>query len=155
MLLRDDDDGPVFSWDVLEAAPALIEIVICSKTNEQSLLGGAALQSIAAALRHSALGNLQELVTSSCIVGDADVKDVMDVLEGSGCAEQVTSLQFHECDVGAEGVRALATLLSKGAFPALEKMTKWKRLHHRRGCCGSGRRFAANNAYLYNRYRLK
>jgi len=28
VLLCDDDDGPVFSWDVLEAAPALIEIVM-------------------------------------------------------------------------------------------------------------------------------
>jgi hypothetical protein len=91
---------------VLEAAPALVGIEVLSEN--QSLLGGAALQSIAAALRHGALGNLQELVMSRCIVSDGDVRGVLNALEDSGCAEWMTSMKFDECDVDAEGAHALA-----------------------------------------------
>ena len=115
-----EDDEHVFSWEVLEAAPALVRVHISS--NRESLLGGAALQSIAAALRHGALRNLLELVMFGCVVDDGDVRDVLEALEESGCAEQMTLLKFSDCGVSLGGVRALAAHLGKDAFPALKEL---------------------------------
>ena len=39
---------------------------------------------------------------------------------GAGCAKGVTFLWFSDCGIDAEALRALADLLSRGAFPALK-----------------------------------
>jgi len=41
---------------------------------------------------------------------------------GAGCAKGVTFLWFSDCGIDAEALRALADLLSRGAFPALKTL---------------------------------
>lgn len=63
-----ENDGGVFSCNVLEAAPALAKLSVTS--DFPILLGAAALQYITAALHHGALQNLQTLSLWNCTVGD-------------------------------------------------------------------------------------
>ena len=59
-----EDEGNVFSWNVLEAAPGVRRIHVDSQINRP--LGGAVLQVVSAALRHGALESLQSLILWDC-----------------------------------------------------------------------------------------
>lgn len=115
-----EEEGHVFSWDVLETIPAVRRIHIDSQINRP--LGGAVLQAISAALHHGALGSLKSLILWDCTVGDRDVSDFMDALEKSGCAKRMVNLLFDQCEVGVAGVQSLANLLCRDAFPALKAL---------------------------------
>jgi hypothetical protein len=121
MLDENEDDGAVFSWNVLEAAPAVTEIMIASDVNiPNNPHGGTVLQSISAVLRHGAMRNLEGFGLWNCTVDEEDVRDFMDALEKSGCAKRLGILTIYGCGVGVQVVSALADLLSRGVFPALK-----------------------------------
>ena len=116
---RIEDFGPVFSPNVLEAAPALLRIEVeCGN----STIGGAALQAISAALRVGALQNLQVLKIKGCHCIDGEVRDFMDALGGSSCTTRLGALSFSGCEVDDDGMRAFADLLSQDGFPALKSL---------------------------------
>ena len=128
--LGDNEDGAVFSWNVLEAVPSLEKISIDSIN--PTLLGGAACQSISAALRHGVLQNLQKLGFSG-ILGYKNFIELLDALGGSDCSQRITRLSFDYCEVGGEGMSAVAGLLCRDAFPALKGLYLFpKSRHHRR-----------------------
>jgi len=112
------DDVSGFSWNVFEAAPALVKITI--KGLEQTALGVAVLRSVSAALRNGALQHLDQLYLQKCTLGDRDIKGFADALEESGCAMRLASLTFASCGVDVEGVRLLTDLFCRGLFPAME-----------------------------------
>lgn len=68
-----EDDRGFFSWRMLEAAPALVTIVMGCR--DQISNGTAALQSITTALRTGALQSLQGVVLINFDLNVADVKD--------------------------------------------------------------------------------
>ena len=112
----------VFSWKALEAAPALQSIRIRDWFRiARASIGG--LKSVATALCHGALQNLQEVDFIYVRLEEDDVVDFADALEHSGCAKGFVSLRFLGCNISAEGVRALAAPLRRGAFPALKYLT--------------------------------
>ena len=103
---------------MLEAAPALERL--SNNGSQQPPLGAAALRSVSMAMRNGALQNLEEVALRRCTLGDGDIRDFADALEHSDCAKRLRQLTFISCEVGVEGVRVLADLLSRGVFPALE-----------------------------------
>ena len=82
-MLLEEEKG-AFSSKVLEAVPAL-ELISIGCLDE-TMLGGPALQSIGAVLRHGALQNLREVSLTSCFVKYDDFCQFIDVLEQSDCA---------------------------------------------------------------------
>lgn len=118
MILR--RDGGVISCDAIEAAPALVEIRMVSHGYSQTTLGGAALQSLNAALRHGALQNLQDVSLLRCGLGRGDFCDFIDALGQSDCSKRLVSLYFEDCGLDASGVCALGDLVARDTFPALE-----------------------------------
>jgi len=55
-------------------------------------------------------------------VEEEDVKDFMDVLEKSGCAERLAQMTFEKCEIKVGCARALADLICKNAFSELKKL---------------------------------
>lgn len=89
---------------------------------EDIRLSAAPLQSVTTALRNGALRKLQGLSMWSCDMGDGDLRDFMDALELSGVANRLVSLEFINCDFGAEKSQSLADFLSHNTFPALKEL---------------------------------
>ena len=115
-----EDDVTVFSWKVFQATPVLVKIEIRSVAIEQ--LDAAALRFISTALRNGVLPNLQEIALGGCILGDEDIKDFTEALDVSGCAKQLVVLKLSDCNIKAEGLRALADLISRDGYPALKTL---------------------------------
>ena len=105
-----EDDVTVFSWKVFQATPVLVKNEIRSVAIEQ--LDAAALRFISTALRNGVLPNLQEIALGGCILGDEDIKDFTEALDVSGCAKRLVFLKLSDCNIKAEGLRALADLIS-------------------------------------------
>ena len=57
-----------------------------------------------------------------CLLGHEDARGFMNALRGAGCARGLTSLEFAGCELDAEGLRALADLLGRDIFPALNEL---------------------------------
>lgn len=113
--------GGGFSWKLFKAAPALTNVEItCS--NYDPYVDKAALQAIIIALRHGLLPNLRQLFLSGCTLKRGASRNLMDALEESGCSKRLATLRLEYCEIGAEEMCALADLLCRGAFPALEYM---------------------------------
>ena len=116
-----EGEGTVFSWNMFEATPALVKLEI--EFDEDTELGGPALRSISAALRHGLLRNLQEVhLHGWCDWNDGDVRDLMDAFDVSGCSKRLTTLPFSYCEIEAEGVRAVADSLCRDALPELKAL---------------------------------
>lgn len=107
------------SWDVFEAVPALKRLM--TRSYDRRPLGGA-LEAVDAALRHGGLRNLQDFELVCCAVADGTVSDFMGDFKAYGCSERLVCLELHGCDIGLEGVRAVAALISEGAFLALKQL---------------------------------
>ena len=119
-LFPDPDKTVTFlPWDVFDGVPAL-KVVIAS--HDYRPLDGAALEAVGAALRHGGLRNLQEIELVCYPVADGAVSKFMGDLKASGCSERLVVLKFRECDIGLEGVLAVAQLLCQDAFPSLKKL---------------------------------
>lgn len=108
---------------MLEAAPSLKTIDIWTGYNAPTLAAAAFQPVIATLYRGIGLRNLQNISVECCALGDAHFCVFVEALEGSGCAERMVSLGFHECGIAAEGVRALANLLRRGGLPALQELS--------------------------------
>lgn len=114
--------GGVLSWNVFEAVPALVRLAI--EFSDAPHLGGVVgLQSVGMAIRHGALRNLEYLSFSSCDVKDEGVRDFLNALQESDCAQSLECLFLHDCNVGVERVYALADLLRRGTLPALYQLS--------------------------------
>ena len=122
----DEIHQTVVSWKVLKAAPALQTIAIEGPKRTQIRVG--VMKYVIMALRHGALLNLQKLDLRiyEPLEEEEDVTnlpaDFADALEYSFCAKRLVSLRFRNCNLSAEGLRALAGPLRRGAFPALEEL---------------------------------
>lgn len=112
-----EDD--VVPWTAFQAARAIQKVEIVYE--ELTPRGGAALRSVAEALRQGALQNLQKLQLHKCTVSGEDFRDFTEALEMSGCAKNMVSLCFIDCGIGLEAARAVADILDRDALPALRK----------------------------------
>lgn len=122
-----------FPWKVLEAAPALETLRLMQVDGGQPH-GARCLKSVAIASRHGALLNLRKLEFATCkpigglyderdlSVELEDVVDFADALDHSDSATGLASLHFRDCNLSAEGLRALAVALRRGLFPALKEL---------------------------------
>jgi len=75
---------------------------------------------ISTALRRGILKRLEEIELCGCILGDEDIKDFMEAMEGSGYAEQLVCLEPSDCQIKGEGLRALTGLIAQDGLPALK-----------------------------------
>lgn len=118
------NDEHVPSQELLEAAPALkiIRIEPCNKPHAK--LGATVFQPVIAALhRGIGLRNLRQVCLSICLMGDVLFRVFLGALDDSGCAERMEDLSFYDCGIGFEGANALADLLRRDLFPALESIS--------------------------------
>lgn len=108
------DDETVPSRDVLEAALGLREIHLEAFRDR---LRDRALQPIMAVLRHGiGLQNLEKISLSGFDLDDVLFIGFFNALKDSGCAKRMVELSLK----AGKGVGALADLLRREAFPALE-----------------------------------
>jgi Ran GTPase-activating protein (RanGAP) involved in mRNA processing and transport len=114
------DDVAVCSWKALAAMGALGVINTRSRAEQ---FNATTLQSLSAALRHGVLPILRAVGLNHCDLSDEDIKDFMEALEASGCAERLVSLKISDCDIKGEGLPALAGLIAHDGFPALETLS--------------------------------
>lgn len=76
------ENGPVFSCDVLSAAPALEKIVVWSQAH-RNIGGATALQSVSAVLRDGGLKKLEGVEMMECFVRDDNFIQFLNALEQS------------------------------------------------------------------------
>lgn len=116
------------SVEVLEAAPALKCIRYWIENDDydddfDDYFDAAAFQPITAVLRGGVgLRNLEEVFVISCALGDVGFSDFLLALKGSGIAERMVELTFSNCQIGAEGVRALGDLFRRDGLPSLKAL---------------------------------
>lgn len=119
--LDEEEEGQtVFSDNMLDSVPALVKIEV--EVFGEHLLGVAVLRSLSSALRRGALRNLQEVCLVNCDLSSEDIGEFINVLEESGCAKRFVTLSLDNCGVQAEDLRALASAISRDAFPALKML---------------------------------
>lgn len=117
-----EENGPVFSCDVLWAAPSLEKIVVWSRVHG-NISGATALQSVSAVLRDGGLNNLEGVEMMDCFVRDEDYVQFLNALEKSYSLRRIRCLWFEGCEISKVGACALAGLLARNALPALAELS--------------------------------
>lgn len=120
--VRIENDGTLFSVEVLVAAPALVKIELTSISRDHPVLIGPALQAISGALNRDCLRKLKEFEIYDCTLVGEDYTDFLNALERSGCAERLSLLAFFVWGIGLEEGHALADLFGRCVFSALKSL---------------------------------